>query len=292
MTNERSIGSRIRALGLSFVFVSLSAGIVSAGGDPLRVCSDPANLPYSNEKQEGFENKIAELVAAELGRPLAYFWWPAQRGLVKNTLNAGNCDLLVGIPKGYDPVTWTKPYYRSSYVLAYRAAAGPKVTSLADPALKSLRIGVHTGSPAEAALAQRELSDRLRGYRLFFDPRLSDSTLGPMRILDDLSAGEIDVAAVWGPFAGTYSKKHGDSLGIAPLDDNGPQPLTYEFSMGVKKGNRELKTALDAVIAKRQADIEKLLAAEGVPLLPLKPAEAPDAAKKTSATTGDAHGKQ
>src|SRR5262249_42870385 len=118
----------------------------------LRVCGDPDNLPFSNSKSEGFENKIAEVIARDLGLTLEYFWWPHQRGLVRNTLAAGNCDALMSIPKGYDPVLWTKPYYRSAYVLAQLSGNGSLITSLDDPALKRLKIGTYVGSPPYDAL--------------------------------------------------------------------------------------------------------------------------------------------
>src|SRR4029450_8589043 len=127
---------------------ALLAGVAVADVTELKVCSDPDNLPYSNERLEGFENKIAEIVAQDLGVPLTHYWWPHQRGLVRNTLRADACDVLIGIPKGYDLVTWTKAYYRSAYVIAYPANRGLKIASLDDPALRQVkRIGVHMGTP-------------------------------------------------------------------------------------------------------------------------------------------------
>ena len=137
----------------------------------LRVCGDPDNLPYSNERLEGFENRIAAVVADELGATPVYAWWPHQRGLVRNTIDAGTCDVIFGVPEGLDFVLWTKPYYRSSYVMAYRNDRGYDFRSLDAPALRELRIGVHVNTPPEESLARRGLLDNVATYSLFFDPR-------------------------------------------------------------------------------------------------------------------------
>jgi len=180
--------------------VALLTGIAGADPAELKVCSDPDNLPYSNERQEGFENKIAEIVAKDLGASLTNFWWPHQRGLVRNTLRADKCDVLIDIPKGYDPVTWTKPYYRSAYVLVTKTDGGPKVTSLDDPAMKQVkRIGVHMNTPPSDALGDRGLQDNMRTYITFNDPRDPDPERRPLKMLEDVAAGEIDEAVAWGP---------------------------------------------------------------------------------------------
>jgi mxaJ protein len=241
----------------------------------LRVCADPANLPYSNERQEGFENKLAELVAQDLGVPLRYFWWPHQRGLVRNTLGADKCDVLIGIPKGYDLVTWTKPYYRSAYVFTYLKARGLGLRALDDPSLRTLRIGVHRGTPAEDVLAEKGVIENVVSYPLFHDPRDQDPAHLPTKLVEDVIAGTLDVAVVWGPWAGYYVKKQSVAvLEVVPIEDAGSIPTTFEVSMGVKKGQRELKALLEGVIDRRQAEIRQVLDQYGVPLLALKPPSA------------------
>jgi mxaJ protein len=261
-----------------FAGATLTGGETAAAEEPkiLRVCGDPDNLPFSNNKGEGFENKIAEVVARDLGLTLTYYWWPHQRGLVRNTLRAGTCDVLVSIPKGYDPVLWTKPYYRSAYVLAQLNTNGRKITSLDDPALKQLKIGTHAGSPPFDALAERGLSGSLVTYPLFFDPRVTDPARRPAKLLEDVVTGEIDVAVAWGPMAGYFAKTSAakTSLTLAPLADEPTVPMTYEFSMGVAKGNQALKQQLEEALGRHQAEIAKILDDYGVPLLPLKPAGA------------------
>src|SRR5919201_6673956 len=152
----------VRRAGVSLVGGLCFALMLLCGGSPggtepriLRVCADPGNLPFSNDKLEGFENKIAELVTQDLGAQLNYTWWPHQRGLVRRTLNEDRCDVLIGIPKGYDLVLWTKPYYRSAYVIAYVKNRGPAIASLDDPILSQIKIGVHVNTPPHDALARR-----------------------------------------------------------------------------------------------------------------------------------------
>lgn len=239
----------------------------------LRVCGDPDNLPFSNSKSEGFENKIAELIARDLGLTLEYYWWPHQRGLVRNTLSAGTCDVLISIPKGYDLVLWTKPYYRSAYVLAQLSGNGSKITSLDDPALKRLKIGTYAGSPPFDALSERGLAANLVTYPLFFDPRVTDESRRPVKLLEDILTGEVDVAVAWGPMAGYFvkTKAPNTKLSLSPLPDERVVPMTFEFSMGVRKGNQALKQKLEEALDRRRAEVTKVLDDFGVPLLPLKP---------------------
>ena len=264
----------------SVVAAVLGAGLALAADDNiLRVCSDPDNLPFSNQKAEGFENKIAEAVAADLGMTVSYYWWPHQRGLVRNTLNAGTCDVLIAIPKGWDPVLWTRPYYRSAYVLAYLPKNGRTITSLDDPSLKHLKVGTYLNSPPFDALAERGITANVTTYPLFFDPRVPDPSRRPVKLLQDLVAGEVDVAVAWGPMAGYFVKSvlgNGAPapLTLVPLEDSGSIPMTFEFSMGVRKGNQALKARLEEAIEHRRADITRILGEYGVPLLPLKPPRA------------------
>nr|AAY96668.1 XoxJ [uncultured bacterium BAC10-4] len=246
----------------------------TASGDqsePIRVCADPDSLPYSNTELQGFENKIAEVVGQELGTSVSYFWWPAQMGLIRHTLKVDQCEVLISIPKGYDPVLWTKPYYRSAYVLAYRKDRNLGLRSLDDPALKGLRIGVHVNTPPYDALANRGLAENMVNYRLFFDPQDPDPSRRPEKVLQDVLSGAIDVAVAWGPMVGYFVKQHPPALEVVALDDDAKLPMSFEFSMGVRKGNRELKARLEGALDRRQADITRILADYGIPLLPLGP---------------------
>jgi mxaJ protein len=241
------------------------------GGRPevLRVCADPDNRPFSNQKLEGFENKIAELIARDLGAKLSYTWWPHQRGLVRRTLEAGRCDVLIGIPTGYERVLSTRPYYRTSYVIAYPKGRGLKVASLDDPALRRLKIGVHINTPPAEALAQRGLAgDNLIGYPLFYDSQFHPEDY-PGKVIEDLIAGKIDVAIVWGPIAGYFVRAgsppilelvpvHGDSPGLS---------FSFSVSMGVRKDDLELKGLLEEALDRNRAEITRILADYGVPLL-------------------------
>lgn len=234
----------------------------------LKVCGDPDNMPFSNKKSEGFENKIAEVIAKELGAELTYFWWPHQRGLVRRALRPGLCDVMISIPQGWDQVLWTKPYYRSAYVLIYPKNRGLRIASLDDPILKRLKIGVYINTPPAEALANRDIRTNVVGYSLFNGAPTERSD----KIIKDLVAGEIDVVLDWGPMAGyTVKQLNGASpLEVVLLDGGEPGlPFTFEFSMGVKEGNKELKAELEEAISKRYAEIRKILEEYGVPLLPL-----------------------
>ena len=245
---------------------ALSVVPALAQAPALRVCGDPDNLPFSNERLEGFENRIAALVAAELGATPVYAWWPHQRGLVRNTIDAGTCDVIFGVPEGLDFVLWTKPYYRSSYVMAYRNDRGYDFRSLDAPALHELRIGVHVNTPPEESLARRGLLDNVSTYSLFFDPRGDRDR--PRKLLDDLVAGAVDVAVAWGPLAGYAATTSDAPIELVPLENEPGVPLSFAISMGVAKGNDELKGRLEAAIDRRQAEILAILGEYGVPLVP------------------------
>ena len=260
------------AAGLCLALIVLFGSIVPAA-EPrvLRVCADPDNLPFSNQKAEGFENKIAELIARDLGAELSYTWWPHQRGMVRRTLNAGQCDVLVGIPKGYDPVLWTKPYYRTAYVIVYGRDRGPQITSLDDPILRQVQIGVHVNTPPHDALTQRGIvGGNVTSYRLFYTSQGNQEEY-PARPLEDLLAEKIDVALIWGPFAGYFIKKRSAPLDLVPLGGGGPAtPFSFEISMGVRKGDRALKAELEEALGRQASAIRAILQEYGVPLLALE----------------------
>ena len=241
--------------------------------NPLRVCGDPNNLPFSNKQSEGFENKIAEVIAKEMQIELTYFWWPHQQGLVRRALKPGLCDVMISIPQGWDRVLWTKPYYRSAYAFVYRKDRGFHISSLDDPILKRLKIGVYINSPPMEALANRDIRTNLVGYSLV---NYGDQNERSDKIIRDLVAGEIDVVLDWGPMAGYFAKRLNGStpLEVVLLQGGEPRiPFTFEFSMGVKEGNTALKAELEQAISKRHAEIRKILEEYGVPLLPLLASE-------------------
>ena len=246
--------------------LSLGAASTSAG-EPLRVCADPDNLPFSNREGAGLDNKIAEVVARDLGAPLTYFWWPHQRGLVRRTLGENQCDVLVGVPCDFDPVLTTKPYYRSTYVIVSRKDARLGIRSLDDPALKTLRIGVHIDTPPWGALGARGLAANVHGYPLMFDYRTSDPERRPAKLLDDVRDRAVDVAIVWGPIAGFYAKRSEIPLELAPLHDAGPIPMSFGISMGVRRADKALKERLEGALDRRAADIKRILNEFGVPLV-------------------------
>ncbi len=262
-----------RAFGLGLcVLILLGAWsqVAHAAPEELRICSDPGNLPFSDQQLQGFENKIADLIASDLGMRATHYWWPAQRGLVRSFLNTGRCDVLVGVPTGYDRVTFTKPYYRTAYVIAYDNTRDFTIASLDDDVLKELKIGVHVNTPPHSALARRDiLGAQVKAYPLFFDSQYSAEDY-PGRVVEDLLAKKIDVAIIWGPIAGYFVKKHAAPLTMIPLEGHDARiPFTFKISMGVRKRENELKNKLEAALQRKQAEIQQILEAYGVPLLPL-----------------------
>lgn len=261
---------RIGLLGVLVLISSLLGGSAfGAETKELRVCADPDNLPFSNQRLQGFENKIAELLANDLGTTLTYYWWPHQFGLVRRTLREDKCDVLIGIPKGYDLVLWTKPYYRTAYVLAYVKSKGFRIASLDDPILKQVKIGVYLNTPPYDALGERGITgNNVVRYSLFHDWH-ADQTRRPGRLMEDLFAGAVDVAILWGPMAGYFAKgPNAPPLELVPLPNSGPIPMVFDISMGVRKGDRELKARLEEALDRRKTGIRKILEDYGVPLLP------------------------
>jgi mxaJ protein len=250
-----------------------SADASAAEKKSLRVCGDPNNMPFSNQKLEGIENAIAAVLAKDLGWDVEYVWWSHQRGLVRRVLNTERCDVLVGIPKGYDLVRWTKPYYRTGYVMVYRKDRIPEaIQSLDDPRLKTLKVGVQANTPPHVALGERGIvGDNVVAYQLMFDSVAHPEDY-PGKEVEDLIAGRIDVALVWGPIAGYFQKKKGEaSLVLVPVEDqhNPSAPFAFDISMGVRKADTELKTRLEAALDRRRDEIRAILESFGVPLLPL-----------------------
>jgi mxaJ protein len=241
-----------------------------ASARTLRVCADPNNLPFSNERGEGFENRIVALVAEELGAEVEYTWRAQRRGFLRETLRARSCDVVPGLPSNLEGLRTTAPYYSSTYVFATRAD-GPTIDSLNDPRLRDLTIGVQligddgANAPPAHALSRRGLVDNVRGYTVYGDYREPNP---PARIIEAVARGDIDVAAVWGPLAGYFATRQGVPLKIAPVRPafDGPQlPMVWDISMGVRKDDDELRREIDAALARRRADIDVILSEYGVP---------------------------
>jgi len=260
------------ALVLSCARLSTQHAALSTQHSPVfRVCADPNNLPYSNKAGQGFENKIASLVARDLGARVEYAWWPQRRGFVRNTLKAGACDCVVGVPSNYELTLPTQPYYRSSYVFVSRRDRHLGLTSLDDPRLHRWRVGVqmigndHVNSPPAHALSKRGVIDNVVGYTVYGDYR--DQEPG-RTIVDAVAHGDVDVAIVWGPQAGYFARQQRVAMDVVPVS---PQidlpflPFVFDISMGVRRDDAALRDKLDAVIARRRADIDRILDSYGVP---------------------------
>jgi len=243
-----------------------------------RICADANNLPYSNDKLEGFENKIAALFAKDLGATPTYTWWPDRRGFIRNTLRANQCDVVIGVPNGYDQVRWTTPYYRSSYAFVFVKGGKFQVRSWDDDSLRRARIGVIAATPPADALIKKDLMGNVAAYRLTIDY----TTEYPGKIVDDVAAGKIDVAIVWGPLAGFFAKKAAVPLEVVvvPPLEGVPVPFTYEISMGVRKRDNARQEQLEALLRKHEAQIVSILREYGVPLVGGPLVRRPDEAKR------------
>ncbi|MBZ9991148.1 substrate-binding domain-containing protein [Mesorhizobium sp. BH1-1-5] len=257
---------------LAFAALVLLLLSATAGARELRVCADPNNLPFSNAAGQGFENRIAEIIAGDLGAKLTYTWWAQRRGFVRNTLKAGLCDLVPGTPANLEMLRTTKPYYRSSYVFVTRQNS-PDVTSFNDPRLRDLRIGVQligddgANSPPVQALGRRGIVGHLIGYPVYGDYSAPNP---PARIVEAVASGEIDLAVVWGPLAGYFAQKQKVPLRITPVTPriDGPQlPLMYDISMGVRREDDALRSEVNSALAKHRAEIDAVLTQYGVPRL-------------------------
>ncbi|MCI0467386.1 MAG: substrate-binding domain-containing protein [Beijerinckiaceae bacterium] len=234
--------------------------------DRLRVCADPRNLPYSNEAGEGFENKIAGLLSQKLGKPLAYEFYPGATGFVRNTLNAHRCDVIMGMPQGDDIAQVTNPYYRTAYALVSKLGTEQEaVTKLSDPRLQGKRIGIVAGTPPATNLAVNGLLGNAKSYPLVVDTRF-DAAAAAM--IKDLEEDRIDVAILWGPFAGYLAKQSKTPLKVTLLlkETSGPK-MVYRIGMGVRHSDQDWKRRLNKLIAENQAEITQILASFGVPLL-------------------------
>jgi mxaJ protein len=255
-----------------FVLLGLLAGSCSRER-VLRVCADPNNLPFSNRAGQGFENKLAELIAREQHARLQYVWWAQRRGYVRNTLNADSCDLWPGVASSLEMLATSRPYYRSSYVFVTRAGDPLSGLNLDDARLRRLRIGVQmigddgSNTPPAEALANRGLVRNVRGYMIYGDYSRPNP---PARIVDAVAHGEIDVGLVWGPLAGYFAARAPVPLRLEPITpwlDDARLPMVYDISVGVRRGNLPLLRAVDAILSRHSADIRALLDRYRVPLV-------------------------
>lgn len=271
-----------KALGrLALAVVTGSLGALSAGAvetntpdavnrKVLRVCSTPANLPYSNEKFEGFENKIANIIAEELKLPVEHTWFPQGVGFVRKTLALKKCDLVPGTVQADEFTLNTNAYFRTTYALVYKPGKGfDGLTSLFDPRLKDKRVGIQAGAPAGDYVAKAGLMVKARPYKFIVDTRYEN----PMaEMIKDLRADEIDVAILWGPYAGYHTRQGeegAEKLVISPMleDQPGLPKLEYRITMGVRAGEVTWKRQINDILAKRQGDIDDILLQFGVPLI-------------------------
>ncbi len=239
-----------------------------------RVCADPNAMPYSNAAEQGFENKLAQLLAQDFKAMAIFTWYPQRRGFVRNTLQDYQCDVVMGVPSSLDMVLTTIPYYRSSYVFISRKDRALNIRSFDDPRLKQMKIGVYdfgndyANTPPVHALLDRGIApEQFVGYSLYGDYAKPDP---PRALIDGVAHGEVDVAVGWGPIAGYFAQKEPEALDITPVSptiDLPFRPYVYDMSMGVRREDKLLKVALDELITRHRSDIRQLLASYGVPLV-------------------------
>jgi quinoprotein dehydrogenase-associated probable ABC transporter substrate-binding protein len=234
--------------------------------DVFRACGDPRNLPFSNEKGEGFENKLAELLAAKLGKKLSYAYYPQATGFVRMTLGSFRCDVIMGFPQGDDQAQLTIPYYRTTYALITKQGSGLEdVATISDPRLKDKRIGIVARTPPSTVMAMNGLLAHAKSYPLFIDTRADSSA---QAMLDDLARGDIDCGILWGPMAGYYAARANPPLVVVPLvKETIGAPMTFRIGMAVRPSDQEWKRTLNRLIKENQAEINKLLISYNIPIL-------------------------
>jgi mxaJ protein len=250
----------------------------------LRVCADPNNLPFTNDRLEGFENRLAALVARDMHATVRYTWWAQRRGFIRNTLKAGRCDVVMGVPASFELALTTRPYYRSTYVFVSRADSAHHIASFDDPALRRMRVGVqmigddYSNAPPAHALAQRHMVSNVVGYMVYGDYTQPNP---PARIVEAVASRDVDLAVVWGPLAGYFASRQPAKLTITPVS---PQidlpflPFVFDISMGVRRADKALKEELDRIIERRRPDIDAILAEYRVPRVDTPTAIRTDAA--------------
>jgi quinoprotein dehydrogenase-associated probable ABC transporter substrate-binding protein len=262
---------RLRLLPLAFLVAALWSGAAAAASgeiidrNELRVCADPNNLPFSNEKGEGFENRIAGLLGEEMKLPVKFVYFPQVTGFVRNTLGAHACDLIMGAVVGDDIVQTTNPYYYSGYFAVYPKDKGFTFTGFDDPRLQTMRIGIISATPPSNLLVRHHLMEHARPYALMADTRYESPT---HQMIEDIADGTIDIGLLWGPIAGYYAKRAKVPLAITLLpSEPGAPRMDYHIAMGVRANEPEWRRRVNAAIRKGQSQIDAILGQYGVPLL-------------------------
>ena len=270
-TREFQVSAKT-ALLLTIALLASTVGASAAepGTDnlPLRVCADPGNMPLSNKKGEGFQNKVAEILAKGIGTTLEYYWYPYYgRGLARSTINADHCDVLMDVPSDYEMALVTKPYYKSTFVLAYRHDRNHRIDSLDDPILKKWRIGVLQSSPAREALRAHGVQENTDVHYVFYDSTYNPQDHPGIQV-EQVIGGSLDAVEAWGPVAGYYVAKQNAPLDIVPLNTmDSSIPLEFSMSLGVRRTDKDLKKRLDAAFEANKDAIKAVLVSYGVPLL-------------------------
>jgi quinoprotein dehydrogenase-associated probable ABC transporter substrate-binding protein len=262
---------------MSSVIKSILALIIVAANLPclaaseLRVCADPNNLPYSNDQKQGFENQLASLIGKDLNMQVTYFWFPQREAFFKKTLNSGVCDVVMGVPAGFDEADTTRPYYRSSYAFISRRDRHLHITSFDDPRLRTLKIGVHIlgeqddSLPPVHAFTSRGIVRNLVGFSIFGNLNEKNP---PAELIKAVADGKVDVAVAWGPLAGYFIRQSRVPLEITPIDGDPTLPnlpFHFDIAIGVREGDQALKQSLDAELVRRRATIHKILNSYGIP---------------------------
>lgn len=230
-------------------------------------------MPYSDSARHGYENRIAAVLAHDLGEPLEYAWFPQMRGFVRKSLNTGACDVIMGVPAHYDPVRTTHPYFRSTYALVYRQHQLGQLRSLDDPRLTHLRIGIHVigddyqNTPGAEALAARGIVDGVVGFPIVGD---YSRPAPAARLIEAVAHDSIDVAIAWGPLAGYFATRQRVPLTVVPLPDrpdaSGAQ-FAFDIAVGVRRDDAELAATLDSLLVRERPTIRRILLDYGVPLV-------------------------
>ncbi len=231
----------------------------------LRVCADPANLPFSNKEEKGFENKIAELIAGELGVKVRYTWFPQSIGFIRQTLDKKKCDIIIGYVSAHELVLNSNPYYKTSYVLIHRKGELKGFKNLNDPRLKDKKIGVIAGTPPVTILALNDMLDNIKSYHRMVDRRYFSPA---EQMIDEIAKGELDVGLLWGPIGGYFAKKASKPLTIAPLvNETKGGRMAYRITFAVRRGEKVWKRQLNRIIRRKQDEINKILLDYGIPLI-------------------------
>jgi len=261
---------------MKWLLLAMLLAAMPASARELRVCADPNNLPFSNDRGEGFENKLVELVAKDLGATVTYTWWAQRRGNVRETLNDGKCDLVPGVGSSLEMLATTRPYYRSTYVAVTRADRRLDIASFDDPRLRTLKIGVSmvgddfNNTPPAHALTKRGLIDNIRGYMIYGD---YSKPTPQADIIEAVASGEVDIAFVWGPVGGYFAARSPVPLTVKAVPAfDGPQlPMVFDVSIGTRKEDRALRAELEAVLDRHSGEVKALLRSYGVPLVEDRP---------------------